>query len=288
MKKFILSIFILIFLTSMISDKPAYILYEKSGNPVSYQQLFEQASKSDIVLFGELHNNPICHWLELELTEDLFKAKGNDLVMGAEMFETDDQLLIDEFLTGRIKESNFDAEAKLWNNYKTDYKPLLNFARNNKINFIATNIPRRYSALVNKNGFEVLDSLTKDAKLLFAPLPIKYDSTLNCYSSILKTAGAGGNHISVNLPKAQAIKDVTMSYFIVKNLRKNQLFLHFNGTYHSEDFESMVWYLKDLNPKLKITTIASVEQKDISTLSTENINKADFIICIPEKMTKTN
>ena len=47
-----------------------------------------------MVLFGELHNNPISHWLQLELTEDLHAARGADLVLGAEMFEADNQLLL--------------------------------------------------------------------------------------------------------------------------------------------------------------------------------------------------
>lgn len=286
MKKYILAIVAIISI-SMVSDKNAYLVFDKNGNISKYENMLEAAKNADIVLFGELHTNPICHWLEIELTKDLHKTSGKDIVMGAEMFETDNQLILNEYLSGRIKEANFEAEAKLWPNYKSDYKVLINFAKKNKLNFIATNVPRRYASLVNRSGFEALDSLSIEAKTLFSTLPIKYNAELGCYKNLLKSAAMGKDttHVNINLPKAQALKDATMVNSILKNYKKNQLFIHYNGTYHSEDFESMVWYLKEMNPKLKIITIASVEQENIETLTKENINKADFILCIPESMT---
>lgn len=291
MKKIFFTFIITIIITcSAVSDKKAFSLFDNNGNSVTYNDLLKEAQSADIILFGEMHDNPICHWLQLELTTDLFKIKGNDLIMGAEMFETDNQLLLDEYTSEKIKESSFEAEAKLWKNYKTDYKPLVNFARKNKLKFIGTNVPRRYASLVSKGGFEILETLDKEAKSLIAPLPIKYNPELNCYASMTKMGGNSmkdTSHINQNLPKAQALKDATMAYSIVENLKNHQLFIHFNGTYHSDDFESMVWYLKEMKSKLKIITIASIEQDDISNLEKENINKANFILCTPANMTKT-
>lgn len=289
MKKIYVLLVIGFFITcSMNSDKKAYLIFDKNGSVSAYEDIINAAKSADIVLFGEMHNNPICHWLEYEIANDLYKIKGQELIMGAEMFETDNQLLIDEYISGKIKESNFEAEVKLWPNYKSDYKPLVNFAKKNKIKFIASNIPRRYASLVGKYGFETLDSLSDEAKELIAPLPIKYDSELNCYKNMMKMSGdtSSNMHKNQNLPKAQAVKDATMANSILKYLKKNQLCIHFNGTYHSENFESMIWYLKEMKPKLKIISIASVEQEDISSLSKENLNKADFILCIPENMTR--
>ena len=52
----------------------------------------------------------------------------------------------------QIKEANFREEAKLWPNYNTDYAPILEFAKKNELDFIATNIPRRYASMVARNG----------------------------------------------------------------------------------------------------------------------------------------
>jgi uncharacterized iron-regulated protein len=94
-------------------------------------------------------------------------------------------------------------------------------------------------------------------------------------------------HNTANLPKAQAIKDATMAYFIVKNARKGKLFLHFNGAYHSDNFQGIVWYLKKYNPELNIVTITSVEQAAVDSLEQKFEGRANFILAIPKDMTKT-
>lgn len=275
-------------LVSMKGDKAAYQYFDVKGGKAKYKDLLKDASAADVVFFGELHNNPINHWMQLELTEDLFEEKGEQLVLGAEMFESDNQLLLDEYLQGMIKQSSFEKEARLWKNYSTDYKPLLEFAKENTLPFIATNIPRRYASVVHGGGFEGLDALSDEAKSYIAPLPVKYDPELKGYKAMLEMmAGMGGGHANDNLPKAQAIKDATMAHFILENWKEGQTFIHYNGTYHSNDFEGIVWYLKQAKPDLTVVTIASVEQDTIESLSDEYAGIADYVLAVPTNMTKT-
>lgn len=287
MKKILLLGIILVTLLSMKNDKPAYRLFDQNGKNASYKDMLKQASEADIVFFGELHDNPICHWLEYELTADLFAERGKNLMLGAEMFESDNQLIIDEYLAGLVKEKNFESEARLWPNYKTDYKRLLNFARDSSLMFIATDIPRRYAAMVNKGGFEALNKLEKEAYQFIAPLPLRYDSTLSCYADMYKMMGDSPSHATRNIACAQDSKDATMAYFILKNFTKGKTFLHFNGSYHSDRFQSIVWHLKQADPSLKIITISSVEQADLDNLKKESEGLANFIIAIPETMSKS-
>jgi uncharacterized iron-regulated protein len=287
MKKFLLLSIAIISLLSMKTDKPAYRLFDQNGKNASYKDLVKEASEADIVFFGELHDNPICHWLEYELTADLFAARGKNLVLGAEMFESDNQLIVNEYLGGLIKEKDFESQARLWPNYKTDYKRLLNFARDSSLAFIATNIPRRYAAMVNKSGFDALNMLDQHAYSLMAPLPLKYDSTLSCYADMYKMMGDAPTHATRNIACAQDSKDATMAYFILKNFVKGKTFLHFNGSYHSDKFQSILWHLRQADPTLKIVTISSVEQADLDDLKKESEGLANFIIVIPETMSKT-
>jgi uncharacterized iron-regulated protein len=283
MQKLILSIAIVLFSTILFSqNKPAYKLYNAKGNKVSYKKMIKTMSKSDVVLFGEHHNNPIVHWLQLETTQDLFKLR--KLTLGAEMFEADNQQQLNNYLSGEIDEKGLDTLARLWNNYKTDYKPLVDFAKTNNLKFIATNVPRKYASLVYKGGLEALDSLAVEEKSWIATLPIKYDATLPGY---VKMKAMMGGHGGDNLPKAQAIKDATMAYFILKNSEKNNLFLHYNGSYHSDDYEGINWYLKQNANSLKVVTVSVVEQQNLNKFNQENKLKADFIIVVPETMTKT-
>ena len=277
-----------LFLMSMKGDMPAYMLFKADGDNAKYKNLVKDAAAADVVLFGELHNNSISHWMEYQLTSDIYTANDGNVVLGAEMFEADNQLLLDEYLSGKIKERNFEAEAKLWKNYKTDYKPLVDFAKEKNLPFIGTNIPRRYASVVHGEGFEGLDGLDETAKSYIAPLPIKYDPELPGYKGMLEMMGdMGGGHTNDNLPKAQAIKDATMAYFILENLKPGQTFIHYNGSYHSDNHEGIVWYLKQANPDLNIITVTSVEQDTISSLNEDFKNTADYIICIPSSMTKT-
>lgn len=287
MKKNLLLSIAFITLLSMKNDKPAYRLFDQNGKNASYKDLMKEASEADIVFFGELHDNPICHWLEYELTADLYAEKGKKLMLGAEMFESDNQLIVNEYLSGLIKEKNFEAEARLWPNYKTDYKRLLNFARDSSLQFVATNIPRRYAAMVNKSGFEILNTLDKNALQFMAPIPIKYDSTLACYVDMIKMMGDAPAHVTTNITRAQAMKDATMAHFILKNFTPGKTFLHFNGSYHSDRFQSIIWYLKQADPDLKIVTISSVEQKEMEDLGKESEGLANFILVVPESMSKS-
>jgi uncharacterized iron-regulated protein len=287
MKKFHILLLVTFFAgTAFKTDKPAYLLFNQKGKEVKYDKMLKELEQADIVLFGELHNNPIAHWLQHELTKDLYELKKENLVLGAEMFESDNQLILDEYLDSLISQSRFEAEARLWKNYKTDYKPLVEFANEKQLRFVATNIPRRYASLVNSEGFKGLEKLSDEAKQFLPPLPVKYDPTLNAYKSMLNMEGMG-SHVNENFPKAQAIKDATMAHFILKNWSPGKLFLHFHGAYHSENFESIYWYLKQENPDLNIVTIHSVEQEDISKLKEDNSGKADYTICVDEDMTKT-
>ena len=284
-------LFIIAFsLQSFSQDKPAYKVFTGEGKKADYADIIKSALKADIVFFGELHDNPIAHWLELEVTKSLLAEKGINLVIGAEMFETDNQLLIDEYLNGIYDASKFEAEVKLWKNYKTDYKPLLDLAKSNKLPFIATNVPRRYAAVVNKKGFEGLETLSPEAKKYIAPLPFPYDPEVKCYKDMLNMGGMGADstsHASTNLPKAQAVKDATMAYFILANWSKDKLFIHYNGSYHSTNFEGIVWYLKKFNPDLKIVTLETVQQDNIEKMEKGNNNIATFVIVIPSSMTRT-
>jgi uncharacterized iron-regulated protein len=273
---------------SFTGDKPAYLLFDSRGKEVKYSSMLKDLKKADIILFGEYHDNPISHWLQREVCGDLYSHSQDSLVLGAEMFESDNQLLLDEYLHGIITEAKFEDEARLWKNYKTDYKPLLKFAFDHKIPFVATNIPRRYANLVFREGFEGLEKLESEGKGYVAPIPVPYDPELPAYMKMLEMGGHMGEGMKAeNLPKAQAIKDATMAYFILQNWAPGKVFLHFNGAGHSDNYEGIVWYLQQENPDLNIITITTLLQESPEELNEESAGKADFIIVVPERMTRT-
>lgn len=281
MKKIILFIaFFSSFFTFQAQD--IYKLYNEKGKKVRYKKMLRKIHKADIVLVGEFHNNPISHWLEYSILKET--SKEQKVAVGMEMFETDTQTFLDAFLKDEITKKEFDSLARPWNNFNTDYLQLIEFSKKNKISIIATNVPRKYASIVFRKSFEGLDTLSVEEKKWIAPLPIAYDKNLPGYQNMLKIMGGHGGD---NLPKAQALKDATMANSILKNKKEGELFVHFNGAYHSDNFEGIYWYLKKKNPELKIITISIVEQENVNKFKEENKGKANFIMVVDENVTKS-
>lgn len=267
---------------SGFAQLPAYQLFTAKGKKVNYQKMIKKAADADVLFFGEYHNNAIAHWLQLETLKSL--GENRSLALGAEMFEADNQEPLNLYLFDSIDAKGLDTLARLWNNFKTDYAPLVNYAKENQLPFIATNIPRRFASKVYRQGFEALDSLSALEKTWVAPLPIVFDPNLPQYKAILEMMGGHGSNKTV---MAQASKDATMAYFIHKNLVKESLFVHFNGAFHSDFYEGIVWYLNQLDNTLDVVTISTVTQSQLKKLNEEHVGRADFIVVVDEDVTTT-
>ena len=276
-----------LFILAMNSDLKPYNIFSSKGKVQKFDKVINKIADADIVFFGELHNNAISHWLELEVAKALYAKHGDSFVMGAEMYEADQQLIINEYLSGAVKYKYFKGQARLWPNDETDYAPILSFAKENHIPMIATNVPRRYAAIVNKGSLTALDSLSDEAKRYIAPLPIHYFEDADCYTGMIAAMGGHKSARMTNIVKAQALKDATMAHFILANWEQGKHFFHFNGSYHSDNHESIILYLKKANPELKIATITTVSQENIDTINDKTQTSADFIIAVDEDMTNT-
>lgn len=276
------------FVTTVITAQDAFKIFTKEGKEISYEKMVKNLAKADVVLFGELHNNPISHWMQLRVTQSLFKTN-EKLTLGAEMFESDNQQIINEYFAGSIRTKDFEREMRLWDNYKTDYKPLLEFANENKLKFIATNIPRRYASIVTRKGYEGLDSLNDASKAFIAPLPIVYDTTNPSVESMLHMDfghGQGGEKV-IGMTKAQATKDATMAHFILENKEKKTTFIHYQGDFHSANYGGIYWYLQKADKNIDVVTISTVEAEGELDFDEDYAERADYILVIPEDMTKT-
>ena len=281
----------LIMLSLAFKPKPAYQIFTgEKAKTVDFDKMMKGLKDADVVFFGENHNNSVCHWLQLQVLKELGETTGKSIRIGAEMFESDNQLILNEYLAGLIKEDHLKKEAKVWDNYKTDYAPLVEFAKDNKLPFIATNIPRRYANIVARNGLEGLDQLEDEAKKYIAPLPINVDYESAGYKEIsdMMAGHMGGSKDGgKKMVNAQAIKDATMAHFISENWSAGKVFYHLNGSFHSKNKEGIISFLKQSNPDLNIVTITVVDQENIDELEEESLGLADFVIAIPADMTKT-
>jgi uncharacterized iron-regulated protein len=273
-------------------DRPAYRLFSAQGTPADYDQMLSQLAQADVVLFGEQHNDPIAHWLELQVAKDLARLKGpGKLVLGLEMFERDVQPLVAGYAAGTVPDSAFERQSRPWPNYATDYRPLLQFARQAQVPVVGTNAPRRYAQQVARGSLTALDKLPAAEKSYLVSLPLKVDFDLPGYKNMAAMFGGdasahGGG--ARNVIQAQALKDATMAHFIRTSLAPGQTLLHLNGSYHSDHHDGIVAYLRTQSKTpLRIKTLSVVTQSQLQQLDKENVDLADYLIVVPEDMTKT-
>ena len=262
-------------------DPLPYRLYTGEGKPVKFKKLVRAAGETDVILFGELHNSAVAHWLQLELARSL-----DSFDLGLEMFETDEQRAVEGFRRGRVSYAQLDSlTGGLWPNFETDYLPIVELARTRGGKVVATNVPRRYARQVFRGGFEALAALPDEEQALLPPLPVPYDPELPGYRRMLEMMPGG--HGGATFPMAQAIKDASMGYRIAQAARAGRPLLHLNGGYHSDDYEGIGWYLAQYAPELRRVTVSTVEQEDLSELEAAYAGKADFILVVPAVGLKT-
>ncbi|MCF6297547.1 MAG: ChaN family lipoprotein [Flavobacteriaceae bacterium] len=275
---------------SKAQDKVAFELYNQKGKLVKYKKMIKDLLDSDMVFFGEYHTNPISHWMQIEMANSFYKIKGEQLFFGAEMFENNNQLVLNEYLAGFYSEKKMLPEiTQLWSNYKTDYKPLVEFAKKNKLRFIASNIPRRYASMINKKGIGALQLLSPEALVLISPDLEKYfDPTVKAYAEM---ASMMGDHVPpnmLNIQTAQASKDATMAHFSLKNFQKGDFYFHFNGSYHSNYSQGIIWWIHKIKPGLTIKSIATVTRTEWKKMTDEEkATIANYTIVVADNMTQT-
>ncbi|MFP5503124.1 MAG: ChaN family lipoprotein, partial [Candidatus Sericytochromatia bacterium] len=246
----------------------------------------EAMDQSDVVILGEEHDDPLAHRLERTFLEMAAKrAKARPIALSLEMFERDVQLVMDEYLTGLIREKDFLAAARPWKNYEPDYRPLVELARTEGLAVIAANAPGRYVSRVGRLGAASLAALPFEARAYLAPLP--YAAASKAYAEKFRARigpmAANPDHhthhppLAADLLEAQVLRDATMAHAIARHLEKQKsgLVLHVNGRFHSDERLGVPEHLARYLPEARVVvvTLATTE-----TGQPEGGAATDFVI----------
>ena len=266
-----------------------YKIYDtKHQKIISVDDIVADMNNADVLFFGEEHNDSTCHVLELALFTKLAAKYPGKMALSMEMFETDCQNVVNEYLTGLIRERNFITEARAWHNYK-DYRPMIELAKTSNIPVIAANAPARYVNMVNRMGLNSLEKLNATGKAWLPPLPVDTATGLY-YEKFLQIMGGHDAMGGMQLYQAQNLWDATMGWSIAGFLKKHPgcKLLQVNGGFHSEDKLGAAAQLQKYNPKVQELNIAcfsddSFDNPDWSKYSKNN----DYIILTDPKLPKT-
>ena len=267
-----------------------YKIYDvKNKQLTTIDRIVTASTVADVLFFGEEHNDSAGHYLEAEIFKALHKTYGNRLALSLEMFETDCQLVLDEWLAGHISEERFIKEARAWNNYK-DYKPVVDCAKQNKLNVIAANPPSRYVNMVSRKGMRSLDSLTGGSKKFLPALP--YDTAGGRYREKFMEFMSGGSPGTGN-PRifySQSLWDAGMAYSIYRYWRKHkdQLIFHMVGRFHCDEKLGIITQLHNRNGKMKILNISCFSDSTFANPDWNSFSHlGDFIILTDPELKRT-
>ncbi len=277
----------------------------KLGKEVKLADIANDMATSDVLFFGEEHNDSVTHFLEKTMFELMYATYSDKVALSMEMFDRDVQPVMNEYLKGLIREKHFNKDARIWSNYR-DYKPMVEFAKEKKLDVICANAPTRYTNLAGRKGQQALMELSEASQEYFAPLP--YDTASGDYyekltglpqhapGAITDTSkkvaaptsmpGMG----SFNLVMAQSLWDATMAYSISQYLKKHkgQKVMQVNGRFHSDEGFAVATQLKHYRPKVKELIISCGSDEAFPNIKWDEYKKnGDYIIITDPKVPKT-
>ena len=295
----ILSVIALVLTVALVNMAQAnsenYRIFDAKGNPATFEDIVKAIEKTDVVFLGEQHDDTTAHALQMQIFKAVFEkyAKEKRVTLSMEMFERDVQLVLDEYLEDLISETHFISSSRAWGNYKTDYRPLVEFAKANKLDVVAANAPRRYVNMVSRLGRDSLNQLSSDAKKWLAPLP--YGEASEAYTKKF-VALMGGMTDSVtpmlHNPQlnSQSLWDATMAFSISEYLKrqKKALIVHLNGSFHTENRLGTVEHLLKYRSKTRVLVVTIKYEDDFKNFDkTKHTDLGDFVILTDAKQPRS-
>lgn len=286
----IIVLILLVSVAQAFSQTPSkYSVFTGKGDASSIEAIVNALEGTDAVFLGELHDDSVGHAVQFEIFKKAVEKyyPSRKVTLSLEMFESDVQIILDEYLKGLISENHFMLSSRPWGNYKTDYRPLVELAKEKRLDVVAANAPRRYVNMVSRGGREALNPLTKEAKKWLAPLP--YAEASDAYSKKFKALMGPSPEAQMGIDKilsSQSLWDATMAYSVARSLKKNKgsLVVHLNGGFHTENRLGTVEHFLRYRKRAKALVVTIKYVDDF-----KNFNKArdtdvgDFVILTDAK-----
>jgi uncharacterized iron-regulated protein len=261
-----------------------YRIFRGDGTAATLEQLVAEAKAGDVTFVGELHDDPVAHYLELRILREMWTPS---LALSLEMFETDVQDVLDEYLAGLITEQHFVAASRPWRNYAQDYRPLIEFAKEKKMAVVAANAPRRYVNRVSRLGASALADVGPEGRRFLAPLPhaesserygVKFRRVMEEHREQGKPPSP--ETIGRSL-EAQGLWDATMAYSIAGFMTRHpgRKVLHINGSFHTAEHLGVVEHLLRYRPHTSAVVVTIVSEKSFPAFESKNMQgQGTFVI----------
>lgn len=242
-----------------------------------FESMLADLARADAVFVGEQHDDLNTHRLELAIVEGLTR-RGVPVILALEMFERDVQGNLDEYAAGTMAEEPFLKGSRPWPRYASDYRPLVEFAKANKLPIVAANVPRRMASDVGKKGMVAIDG----ADRAFASKELDCPAQGDYYD---RFAAAMGNHAeaSPNFYFAQCVKDETMGESVAEAFHRTPgrvTIVHVNGAFHSDFGLGAAASARRRMPGRRIAVVSVLPVQDIDGVKPagDDLQRADYLL----------
>ena len=273
---------------------PLYRVHDtKAGRDMAYADLFRRLAAADVVFVGEEHDDPETHVAERFLLENLHqqRAWGTRLTLTMEMFERDGQAALNDYLAGKTTEADLAKSVRLWRNYQTDYRPLIEYAKSRRVPVLGSNAPGGIARDVSKEGAAaVLAKLPDAAKghvAAFSSTPP--DAYFARFRAVIGE-GHGGPNLGEDAIRrfyeAQCLKDDTMAETVVQALDAGRKVLHVNGSFHSDaglGIPARVLWRRPLTARIAVVKVVPVRTALKDAEPGKYRGEADFLLFVPDR-----
>ena len=235
------------------------IVVTKSDTIVNVQSVADELATADVVALGELHQTPPVHRTHHELLAALHRARPN-MVIAMEMFERDTQPVLLQYLSGFVDEATFRKQARPWPNYDRDYRPVIEFAKDNGLVVLAANAPRPLAKQAAKEGVAAVLGNPHVARETSAPMDEYWDAFCEAMEGHEGMLGPDGMQRYYG---AQCLKDDTMAETITDYVaERNQagdrpLVVLICGRMHSDHGRGTVARIRQRMPSLTVRVLSA-------------------------------
>ena len=252
---------------------------------ITWQTLINEMMFADIIIVGEMHDDPVGHAVELSLVTEVTKVWPGT-VLCLEMLERDEQPLVDDYRDGFIDTEAFQSATKStdWagvGSFDLWYQPLMDITYENGGSVVAANAPRRYVKVARRDGYEVLEALPKPRRDFIAvPLGPVDKAYFERFTEVM--GGHGENapdpQVIEDVFRAQRVWDETMAHSIVMASENGaQKVIHIVGQFHSDFDGGLVDAIETMAPDIDVMVI-SLQPTNHLVLHEDDVGRADFVI----------
>ncbi|EPO0010192.1 TPA: ChaN family lipoprotein [Vibrio alginolyticus] len=235
-----------------------YQLYTPSGEHIALSKLPIELQQADVILIGEWHTHAGIHRFQTDMLKQL-TSYDRSLALSMEQFTRDKQPVVDAYLRGEIGEQYLMKQANAWPNYESDYRPLVESAKQKNLPVIAANAPKSIVRCIGRQGLDYINKLDDDQRMFIA-------QAINTGSSPYKEKFMASMHHgkpeqTEKQFAAQVTWDETMAESIVSYLDDNPgaQIVHVAGKFHTEQGLGTAASILSRNPSLKVVVISPTD-----------------------------